>query len=49
MSQSFPHSTARDQHIEFRDPADDVMGSPIDVGFEALLDVSDEDAGLLLV
>ena len=39
----------RDQHIEFRDPAEDVMGSPMDVGFEARLDVSDEDAGLLRV
>ena len=36
------------QHIEFRDPAEDVMGSPMDVGFEHLLDVSEEDAGVLL-
>ena len=33
------------QHLELRDPAEEVIGSPIEVGLEDLLEVSEEEVG----
>ena len=36
------------QHLELRDPAEEVIGSPMEVGFDDLLDVSEEEVGVRL-